>query len=211
MLSIIIALIVAVLFGLWGYSKRLYPVWAFAFNVIIAVYLGVMLTPTILETAGELLESLGAYAHVTVMMAMAILYFIIAQFLSTKCLTGAYCVSFHKVVDNAGGLILGFVGGFLIANFILFAIAVSPLKEIPLVSKYIPADMEKTSGKQVVKACKFVSGFSLQYGDKCISKAIETISRRSVLQIPLKTITPEANQPKPVLEHPQNTVPDSNE
>jgi hypothetical protein len=210
MISIIISLIVAVLFGLWGYGKKLFPVWAFAFNVIIAVYLGVMLTPSILEPAGEMLKSLGTYTNVTVMLAVAIIYFVIAQFLSTNYLTGTYCVSFNKAANNAGGLILGFAGGFLIANFVLFVIAASPLKEISWVEKCIPADMEKTSGKQIVKACKFVSGFSLQYGDKSISKAIETISRRSLVQIPPKTITPQANQPKPALEQPQNTVPDSN-
>ncbi|MFA5293430.1 MAG: hypothetical protein WC496_10400 [Phycisphaerae bacterium] len=52
----IISLIVAALFGLWGYKKRLFPAWSFAFNVIIAVYLGVMLTPNILESAGGLLD-----------------------------------------------------------------------------------------------------------------------------------------------------------
>ncbi len=194
MLSIIIVLIVAVLFGLWGYGKRLYPVWAFAFNVIMAVYLGVMLTPTILETAGERLESLGTYDNVTVMVATAFLYFLIAQLLCTKYQTGTYSVSFPKWVDNTGGLILGLAGGFLIANFILFAIAVSPLKENPLVSKYtpIPAGMERASGKHIVNACEFVSSCSLQYGDKSVLKAIEVISRPGV-QTPPKATEPKVN------------------
>lgn len=204
MISIIISLIVAVLFGLWGYGKKLFPVWAFAFNVIIAVYLGVMLTPSVLKLAGERLEFLGAYTNVTVMLATAILYFVIAQLLSSKYLTGSYCVSFNEAANNAGGAILGFAGGFLIANFVLFAVTASPAKDISVVARFIPTDMEKTSSKQVVRACKFVSGFSLQYGDKNITKAIETISQRSIVQVP-------SNQPKPVLEQPQNTPSDSNQ
>ncbi|MBU1260829.1 MAG: hypothetical protein KKE31_06385 [Planctomycetes bacterium] len=96
MISIIISLIVAVLFGFWGYGKKLFPVWAFAFNVIIAVYLGVMLTPAILKPAGEMLKFLGAYTNVTVMLAAAIIYFVIAQFLSTKYLTGGVLKKSHK-------------------------------------------------------------------------------------------------------------------
>jgi uncharacterized membrane protein required for colicin V production len=217
MLSIIIALIVAVVFGLWGYGKRLYPVWAFAFNVIIAVYLGVMLTPTILEIAGERLKSLGAYDNVTVMTAAALLYFLIAQLLCTKYQTGTYCVSFHKSIDNIGGLIFGFAGGFLIANFILFAIAVSPLKENPLVSKYLPAGMEKASGRHIVNACEFVSSCSLQYGDKSISTAIEVISR-SDAQNPPKAAEPKVNPSdsnqtttSPPKRQPQRGTPDLNE
>ncbi len=217
MITIIIALIVAVIFGLWGCGKKLFPIWAFAFNVIIAVYLGVMLAPTIAESAGQRLEFLDAYADIAVMLATAIIYFIIAQFLSTKYLTGTYCVSFPKAVNDIGGAILAFAGGFLIANFVLFAVSASPLKGISIASRCIPADMEKTSSKSVIKACKFVSGVSLQYGDKNICKAIETISLRSEVQVPPQTATPKdanlptSNQPEPILERPSSTTPDLNE
>jgi hypothetical protein len=217
MITIIIALIVAVIFGLWGYGKKLFPVWAFAFNVIIAVYLGVMLSPTIAESAGQRLKFLDAYAHITVMLAIAIFYFIIAQFLSNKYLTNSYCVSFPKAVNDIGAAILAFAGGFLIANFVLFAVSASPLKGISVVSRCIPADMAKTSSKPIIKACKLVSGFSLQYGDKKIYKAIETLSRRSEVQVSPKAATPKdtnlptPNQPEPILERPSSTTPDLNE
>jgi uncharacterized membrane protein required for colicin V production len=197
-MSEIISLIVAVLFGVWGYKKRLFPAWAFAFNVIIAVYLAVMLTPNILKLAGGLLDTLGSYANVTVMIVLAVLYFVIAHFLSTIYLTGTYCISFHKVVDYGGGLILGFAGGLLIAHFILFSVAASPLKEISLVSKYLPAGMEQSSGKHIVNACRFVSSCSLQYGDTNIAKAIEIISG-----------TAPANQPQTAV--PKTKLPDSNQ
>jgi hypothetical protein len=217
MITIIITLIVALIFALWGYGKKLFPVWAFAFNVIIAVYLGVMLAPTIVESAGQRLDFLKAYADIAVMLAIAIVYFVIAQFLSNRYLTGSYCVSFPKAVNDIGAAILAFAAGFLIANFILFAVATSPLKGISIVSRCIPADMAKTSSKPVVKACKFVSGVSLQYGDKNICKAIETISWRCEVQTPPKAATPKdanlptPNQPEPITEQPRYIVPDLNE
>ncbi|MDD5011574.1 MAG: hypothetical protein PHQ00_05585 [Phycisphaerae bacterium] len=217
MITIIIALIVALIFALWGYGKKLFPVWAFAFNVIIAVYLGVMLSPTIAESAGGTLEFLGAYTDVAVMFAIAIIYFVTAQFLSNKYLTNTYCVSFPKAVNDIGAAILAFAGGFLIANFILFAVSASPLKEIPIISKCIPADMKKISSKPVIRACKFVSGCSLQYGDQKICKAIETISWRCEVRTPPKAAAPKdanlptPNQPAPVLSQPRNTIPDLNE
>ena len=202
-----IVLIVAASFGLWGYHKRLYPVWAFTFNVLIAVYLGLMLTPTILEieSAGEMLKKVGPYANVLVMTLTAVIYLVIAQFISSNFLTKTYCISFHKWVDNIGGMVLGFTAGLIIINFIFFVLAASPLKSIPKVSKFIP----NNTGDTVIHSCKFVSELSLQYGDKNIAKAIEIINQPPVFS--------DSNSCDPKTESvPQNTqskrtIPDINE
>ncbi|MFA5293431.1 MAG: hypothetical protein WC496_10405 [Phycisphaerae bacterium] len=142
------------------------------------------------------------------MVVLAVLYFVIAQSLSTIYLTGTYCISFHKMVDNGGGVILGFAGGLLIANFVLFSIAASPLKEISSISKCLPAGMEKSSGKHVINACRFVSGCSLQYGDKNIAKAIEIISRTACTNQPQpKIVVPKIVAPKPKLPDSNQTSP----
>lgn len=191
-MSGIISLIVAALLGYWGYHKRLFPAWAFIFNVLVAVYLGLMLSPVILEaqSAGGLLNFLGPYVNVVIMLIITALYFFIAQLLSLHFLTNTYSVSFPLWVDNLGGLVLGFIGGFIIANFLLFAINISPIKNIKFVSKYVPDN----SGRTIVHSCQFVSSLSLQLGDLAIAKAYEIITRPLITE-PKKKETPKPAAP----------------
>jgi uncharacterized membrane protein required for colicin V production len=190
---LIFTLIIAGFFGLWGYKKGLFAVWPFAFNAILAVYLGLMLTPMVLDLAGEYLDPLGPSANITVMFLITLIYFIIMQFISFICLTKTFCISFPKPVDTIGGAILAFAGGLLITNFILFTIAISPLRDISDISKYLPAGMENSSRGHIINACEFVSTCSLQYGDKNICKAIEIVSRSEP-----KPSIPVAIKPNPV-------------
>jgi hypothetical protein len=215
-MTIILSLIIAALFGLWGYKKGLFGVWPFAFNTILAVYLGVMLTPMVLDLAGEYLNFLGSSANITVMFLIALIYFIITQFISFIYLTKTFCVSFPRLVDTISGATLAFAGGLLITNFIFFTIAVSPLRDISYISKYIPACMENSSREHIIKACQFVSACSLQYGDKNICKAIKIVSRsepKPPIPVEIKPNPVESGQttatpaPKPS----RRTIPESNE
>jgi hypothetical protein len=200
---LIFTVTIAVLFGLWGYKKGLFAVWPFAFNAVIAVYLGVMLTPTILGLTGGCLDILGSSANIIVMFLVAIIYFIIAQSLCFSYLTKTFCISLPRQVDIIGGAILAFAGGLLITNFILFTVAISPLRDISYISNYLPAGMENSSGDHVINACQVVSVCSLQYGDKNICKAIKIVSR-SESSKPKPSI-PAKIKPKPVVESNQTT------
>jgi len=168
-MSVIISIIVAAIFALWGYHKKLYPTWAFVFNVVVAAYLGLMITPAVFDwkPIGGLLAILGPYAKVLLMFIVTALYLVVSQLLSTFYLTTTYCVSFPKLFDDFGGMLLGFFGGYVIASIVLFLLAASPLKNDSLTSKFIPDN----SGKAVIKACRFVSSISLQLGDENIDKA----------------------------------------
>lgn|GEM_PF-2895610 len=172
-MSTIIALLVAAVFGLWGYHKKLYPTWAFLFNVLIASYLGLVLTPAVLnvEAVGDLAARLGTFANAAVMLAIFGVYLALSQFLSFYYLTNTYCVSFPKFVDDLGGALLGFGGGYVIANILLFALAISPLNEHSLTQKFIPDN----DGRTVINACRYISSFSLQGVDDDLVKAIEKI------------------------------------
>ncbi len=215
-MSELISLIIAALFGVWAYKKGLFATWAFLFNVIIAVYLGLMLTSPVLSWAGQRLNFLGSYANVVVMVVIAAVYFIITNYLSSTFLTTTYYAIFPVIVDKISSPILGFVGGFVLVNFILFAVAISPLKEISLVSKYLPDDIEKSSGR-VVNTCGFVSGLSLQYGDKNIAKAVEVVSRSNIqnhtcpAKIAPKVNPPVPSQPAPAVKKKSNRIPELNE
>ena len=212
---LIFTLIIAGFFGLWGYKKGLFAVWPFAFNAILAVYLGVMLAPMVLDLAGEYLDSLGSSANITVMFLITLIYFIISQFISFIYLTKTFCVSLPRLVDTICGAILAFAGGLLITNFILFTIAISPLRDISYISKYLPAGMENSSREHIINACQFVSTCSLQYGDKNICKAIEIVSRTyQKPSIPIETRPNPVKSDQTTTTAPKQsrrTIPESNE
>ena len=115
-MSELISLIIAALFGVWAYKKGLFATWAFLFNVIIAVYLGLMLTSPVLSWAGQRLNFLGSYANVVVMVVIAAVYFIITNYLSSTFLTTTYYAIFPVIVDKISSPILGFVGEFVPRN-----------------------------------------------------------------------------------------------
>jgi uncharacterized membrane protein required for colicin V production len=219
-MTFFISLIIAILFGLWGYKKGLFAVWPFAFNTVLAVYFGIMLTPTILDMAGQYLKPLGTSASVIVMFTVAFIYFVMAQLISFVYLTKTFCISLPRLLDIIGGAILAFLGGLLIANFMFFTIAVSPFKDISYISKYLPADMENSSRRHIFKACEFVANCSLQYEDKQILTAIEVVSRsadnKPLIPAETKPAEPKA-KPKqvessgPASKQHKQTIPEINE
>jgi len=167
------------------------------------VYLGFMLPPTLLESGliGGLLGRAGPYANSLTMLLTAAVYFTVAQLLSSKFLTDTFCISFPRWIDNIGGFVFGFIGGYMLTNIILFALAASPLKSDSLTSKFIPAN----KGHTIISVCEFVSSFSLQYGDKNIQKAADKIFCPPVLvnnQKPKpKDVNPsDSNQIAPVVQ-----------
>ncbi|HBG26206.1 MAG: hypothetical protein A2Y10_09625 [Planctomycetes bacterium GWF2_41_51] len=197
-MSALISIIIAVIFGLWGYHKRLYPAWAFLFNVMIAAYLGLMLTPTILalKSAGGIMVQLGPWANSLTMIIITALYLTISQLLSKFYLTNTYCVSFPRWVDNFGGVVLGFLGGYILANIMLFALANTPLKSNSIASKFIPAN----EGQTLVSTCSYISSFSLQCTELNITKAAQKIKYLPMVAKPVEKKTPikqDSNQPIP--------------
>ncbi|OQA02485.1 MAG: hypothetical protein BWY69_01072 [Planctomycetes bacterium ADurb.Bin401] len=198
-----IAIIVAAVFAFWGYHKRLYPAWAFLFNVMVAVYLAVMLTPTILQSnsaGGIILNLLGPWANSAVLLTIAALYLAVSQLASHFYLTNTYCISFPKWVDFGGGIVFAFLGGYILANIMLFALANTPLESNKYTSKIIPDN----SGKTLIRTCRYISSLSLQDSHEDILKAehkiktLPVIAKKLMKQKPLEA-KPDVNQPEPVI------------
>ncbi len=207
-MSTIIAIIIAAVFGLWGYHKRLYPMWAFLFNVLVAAYLSIVLTPAILEikAVGEMTGFLGTWTNAAILLAIFGVYLALSQLLSFYYLTNTYCVSFPRLVDDFGGAFLGFAGGYITANILLFALAVSPLNEHALTQKFIPDN----DGRAIIKACRYISSFSLQGIDDDLVKAVEKIKASPLMAKPAEQKTPPVEDSnKPALAAKEK--PDSNQ
>lgn len=207
-MSGIISFIVAAIFALWGYQKRLYPAWAFIFNVLIATYLGMMLTPAIMNlTQGGPIQILGDWQKTVIVSFIFIFYLGLSQLLSHYYLTNTFAISFPKWIDELGGALLAFIGGYIMTNMLLFALSSSPLKNNSLLANVIPTN----EGQTIRKVCNFISSFSVQdQTDENIAKMIEKFKSMamSAQQNQPKT-QPQKNEPnRPVPA--QKILPDNN-
>jgi len=171
-----IILIAAVGFALLGYKKTLYPVWAFVFNIIVAVYLGVMTGPQMVDKFGIFRMCMGNFAYAACIFAIAAIYFIIAQLLTFRFFTAVYCVSFPAMLNKIGAAVLGFFAGAAIAGFVLFLINISPLANASAVSFLSGAKLPPQKANAVVyKTCNFVHDISLQPCPTSVSSQMEKI------------------------------------
>lgn len=118
-IGIVLALVIA---GLMA-KKGLYETWTLLFNVIIAVYLAFTLGPVLKRLLG--IE--GSGGDVFVMLGTAIICLIVLYGISYVIFLGQFRVTFPKMLDAAGGGLLGFLTGLLAWSFLAFLISVSPL------------------------------------------------------------------------------------
>lgn len=172
----LIILIVAVVFALLGYKKTLYPAWAFVFNVIVAIYLGVMTGPQIVDKLGIFRQCMGNFAYAICILAIAVIYFLIVQLMTFRFFTAVYCVSFPAMLNQIGAAVLGFFAGAAIAGFVLFLINISPLANSSVVSFLSGAKLLPEKANVVVyKTCNFVHDISLQPCPTSVAKQLERI------------------------------------
>ncbi|MEN6386490.1 MAG: CvpA family protein [Phycisphaerales bacterium] len=205
-----LSIIIAAAFGIWGYYRRLFPAWAFIFNVLIGVYLAVMLTSPLQDLAGGYVKILGNWANSAFMIGIFGIYLALSQLLSKYYLTDTYCVSFPKWIDFLGGAFFAFIGGYILANFVFFSISSSPLNHVKYVSNYIPDNQ----GGTLVKTCRFVSSFSFQDSDE-LSKIITKLATlpEKAKSLVAQESKKDANEPPVVTKKspPQTVVFDVND
>ena len=171
-----IILIAAIGFAWVGYKKTWYPAWALLFNIIVAIYLGVMTAPQIVDNLPIIRTYLGNFSYAGSMLMIAAIFFTVAQFLTFRYLTAVYCVSFPPLLNSIGAAILGFFAGAAIAGFVIFLINISPPQGSKYVAFFTGARLSQEKANGVVrKTCGFVHDISLQSPSAGVSKQMEKI------------------------------------
>lgn len=171
-----IILIVALGFAWIGYKKTWYPAWAFLFNVIVAIYLGVMAAPQIIENLPIIKTYFGDFTYSGTMLSIAVLFFVIAQLATLRYLTAVYCVSFPSLLNSVGAAVLGFFTGAAIAGFVIFLINISPPQGSKYVAFFTGAKLSQEEANKVVyKTCNFVHSISLQRHPTSVSEQMGKI------------------------------------
>jgi hypothetical protein len=171
-----IILIVALGFAWLGYKKTLYPAWAFLFNVIVAIYLGIMTAPQIINTLPIIKTYLGNFTYSGTMFAIAMVFFVIAQLATFQFLTAVYCVSLPSLLNSIGAAVLGFFTGAAIAGFVIFLINISLPADSKFADFFTGAKLSQEKANTVVyKTCNFVHSISLQQHPTSVSEQMKKI------------------------------------
>jgi len=122
-----VGIFIAGLFAWLGFRLGFYETLAVLFNVVIAVYVAIFVGPVIIDfvpAAGE-----TAYATILAVASTGIGTFLVLQCISYTFITSAFAVTFPKILDSLGAVILGFGTGFLVWSFTAFLVYLSPISE----------------------------------------------------------------------------------
>ncbi len=204
-MAMIVGLIFAVILAVAGYKKGLYFTWSLAFNIIVAIYLGIMLGQWTLQTFGEYLILLGTAARAITPAAISIVYFCISQTLAWYYFTGTFCVSIPNLFDKFGAAAAGFGSGYAVGNYLIFLLAIGGFSTVPYIGAAIPPPSQLASNRAVLNACRVVRHCSLQIEIGRCAQAMKILSE-------YKYVSPKAGESDETIDadRPQHNLPDAN-
>jgi uncharacterized protein YacL len=210
-----IILIVALSFAWLGYKKTFYPAWAFLFNIIVAIYLGVMAGPQLVNALPIIKTSLGDFAYSGTMLIIAAVFFIIAQIMTFRFLTAVYCVSLPSLLNSIGAAALGFFTGAAIAGFVIFLLNTSSPPDSRFVGFFTGAKLSQEKANAVVyKTCDFVHSLSLQQHPTSVKEQMgkifsdwrKSVAKTTDVNVPAADVNDvnDVNTPQKHLDKPVN-------
>jgi uncharacterized membrane protein required for colicin V production len=119
-----IGILVAVIFAYSAIKLGFYHAWTMLFNIVIAVYVAVRISPVIEEFLPVAMG--GEYCKTMALLATGLVIFLILHGIAYVLLIGQFEVTFPRVVNTLGSGILGFLAGFLIWSFGTLVVCTTP-------------------------------------------------------------------------------------
>jgi hypothetical protein len=122
---LLLGILIAVIFALSAKKMGFYHTWTMLFNLIIAIYLAIRIGPFIEDFFPAALS--GQYSKSLALLATGTGVFLILQGIAYVLLIGQFEVTFPRIVNILGSSLLGFLAGFLVWSFAIFAFYTTPL------------------------------------------------------------------------------------
>lgn len=201
----LIIIAVGLVFAFLGYKKSWYPAWSFLFNVLIAVYVGVMITPQVVDRVPFFRNYLSDYSYAFFALLAAAVIFTVLHLSAFRLFMAVYVVSFPKLLNTVGSAVLGFLSGSVIAGFLFFIVTVSPLSDFSAV-RFLTQDRRSAgkAGRVVSASCCFVHSISLQPCPTAIDDQMEKIlTGWKKARVKPESIMPAADTSPPAAPSPQ--------
>jgi len=171
------AILIGILAAVTAIKTGFYTMWAILFNILISIYLGVMLCPTIIGLIPDIGDS--RYHHAGCVGGIAVVIFAIFQTITVNFLLGEEAdknkkneeaISFPKVVNTIGAGLAGFFSGYIVWGFVIFIFLITPISNEPMVKTI--CEQTGFAAQSVQAVCGFVGGFSLQCHDEATPRDV---------------------------------------
>ena len=164
-----LAVSVGIITAFIGVKKGFYTLWALLFNILIAIYLGILLTPSVIGWVPDLTDS--GYHQAACVAGIAVIVFAVLQTISMLCVTEDFQPALPELVGRIGAPLLGFLAGYLVTCFLVFVICIMPFAKHPVAKNFLGEEKPApTALASVEKACNFVGIISLQYQQNIVPK-----------------------------------------
>jgi len=166
-----VGVLVGGLFAWLAVKMGFYWAWAALFNIVISVYLAIFLGPIIPELIPGVGE--GAYSDVLAILSIGLGAFLILHCLSVVLLTAHFRVSFPRLIDSLGAMLLGFLAGFLAWSFVGLLVCMTPVAQHKLMKEIgFGSQSQQTSLANVGWWCDLVHGVVSSEGNESTSKEV---------------------------------------
>ena len=166
-----IMIIISVLTAYLGYKKGLFVMFATLFNLMFAIFIGVLSTPKLMSLSAGY-ENSGYYAAASVLL-LFVLIFGVLQFFACFYFLRDREDLFPKLLDKAGAMIFGFLCGYVVCCVLMLSFCIMPCSNKAQESHIFSREqLEQLSVPGVDKVCNFLAWYSLHCFDGNSEKAI---------------------------------------
>ncbi len=162
-------------------SRREFPqIWVAAFNLIISVYISVGVTASLGKSFPTAFEN--QIAHMAMFIGAGVLVFILMQFFAKSFILHGIRLTLPVNFTRFANIILGFIMGYILGGWILFAVFMSPLQCVPAVKKMCKnSAMVHSFESPILFACSLCDSASVQNNSDEFKNAISWIDNSSQL------------------------------
>lgn len=157
---ILFTIVAGVVGAVLGRRVGFVAVWVFLFNLLIAVYVSLMLSPTLIGYV-PLLKSSGYYRALTLLFVVLLIFLICHNFVG-MFLAQAFSAKIPRFFNNFFAAVTGFIAGHFACGFILFIIGVTPLAETSFMEQLSETSLAKAVEPPVLCSTQIVSTISFQ-------------------------------------------------
>ncbi|MBN1764753.1 MAG: CvpA family protein [Sedimentisphaerales bacterium] len=191
---LILCLISGAGFAYIGRKAGFLPTWAMLFNGLVSIYLGIMLCPTLTNFIPEIRESdyyLASAIFLTSLFIYALIYFSVRLYL-IHCFDVTLPDVLHKLV----AVVVGFIFGYFLANFIFFLISITPLTDSIYVNRFYSTAARDRVDSTILTTCNAMNCISFQCDrDACLAVFQWIVSEDKEMKteeaaLPIKTPDP---------------------
>ncbi len=198
-----IAVLIGGLFA-WGAAQvGFFASWIMLFNLVLAAYLALFLSPLIIDSVPATTDT--PYGYALVLLTVAIATLVTAYAICYTCLSGRTRIEFPALMDKLGAGVLGFFGGFLVSSFLGLVVSLTPLPEMEaLRSLGLEAESQRATRGFLCWWCDVLHGFvgSAEASMTRSEDAVEFLLSRAAppveeIQVPAPPPQPSGQQTAP--------------